>query len=810
MDLDRALEHALAGDAIVFVGAGFSLGAKNLKGQPFKKGRELASYLASAVGLPGETPLDDAAEEFARKHNEDRLIAELQQEYTASEIADQHLSIARIPWRRIYTTNYDNVLETACSRLSRRLNPVTPADRIRAIPKDDTLCVHLNGYIDRLNRETLWSDFKLTDTSYLSGSLLESPWLVLFRQDLRLVRAAFFLGYSLADLDIKRVLFDTPDLREKTFFVLGRSVDTVTARRAARFGTVLPLDTAAFADSAEQKHASYSPPERLEGVGYSIQRFAPPHEVPAFSDRLVFDLLLLGDVKPEFVWSALHTGPRYFLERSAATHALDQFDRSEPVVVLYSDLGNGKSLVSEGVKCRAIERGYDVYALTTRSEDVFRELDAVLASTAKVLLVVDDYPEWIDVLEYVGLHARPDTRLLLSARSSVHDVMIDRVCAVLGRQSVIELSVDRLVNEDLGWIADFFDEYGLWGEKANWSPNRKRSHLEQTCGAQFHAILLSVLESPQIISRLSGVLDGVAKKRGYYDVILSILVLAVLQHPTSIDTLLDVWGERVLEAQFRRDPVVRELLDVSRGHVMLRSAVAAKFILQRVADATLIVEVLIRMARVAAGAADASRSYWELLRSLMRFGSLQILLPEEHRRPSVLRYYESIKNLSGCARNPHFWLQYAIASVVIEDFERAERYFKTAYSLAEDRDHYDTYMIDNHFARFLLVRAIRMDDVTTCMSAFRKARQIIGAQIKEERLHYPYRVALAYADFYDAFESRLSLAHRAEIARAAKYVLDRIARLPEQRRRQKYVGECADTMEYVLERAAGAGEGVAS
>lgn len=167
MDLDRALEYALDGDAILFVGAGFSLGAKNLRAESFKTGRQLAAHLATGVGLSADTPLDDAAEEFARKHSSDQLIVELQQEYSAFEVAEHHLSIAGIPWKRIYTTNYDNVLETASTRLSRRLNPVTPADHIRAIPKDTSLCVHLNGYIDRLNRDTLWSDFKLTDTSYV-------------------------------------------------------------------------------------------------------------------------------------------------------------------------------------------------------------------------------------------------------------------------------------------------------------------------------------------------------------------------------------------------------------------------------------------------------------------------------------------------------------------------------------------------------------------------------------------------------------------------------------------------------------------
>ncbi len=153
MDIDRAIEHALDGRALLFAGAGFSRGAVNLRSRPFKTGHQFANYLAAQAGLEVGTPLDDASEEFVQKFGEDKLIDEVQGEFTAKQISKAHEQFARVPWKRIYTTNYDNVIETAYNFSSQPLTSVTTTDDIRKIPKTQTLCVHLNGYVGRVTRE---------------------------------------------------------------------------------------------------------------------------------------------------------------------------------------------------------------------------------------------------------------------------------------------------------------------------------------------------------------------------------------------------------------------------------------------------------------------------------------------------------------------------------------------------------------------------------------------------------------------------------------------------------------------------------
>ena len=139
---------------------------------------------------------------------------------------------------------------------------------------------------------------------------------------------------------------------------------------------------------------------------------------------------------------------------------------------------------------------------------------------------------------------------------------------------------------------------------------------------------------------------------------------------------------------------------------------------------------------------------------------------------------------------------------MLEDFERAQKYFESAYSFADAKWDYNTHQIDNHYARFLLMRACRSGNPAECMPSFRKARKIIFEQIQSERLYYPYRVANVLRELYDTFAAKLPATDQMEIAKAAKFISDQIDRsvLPFQQIR--YVADCRKSMQYILDSVA--------
>jgi hypothetical protein len=776
----------LAGRALLFTGAGFSLGATNLRGTPFKTGRELAKHLAGLTGLPETTELDDAAEWFASELGKDRLVEELQNEFTVKEVAPAHLDLLTYPWHRIYTTNYDNVAETAAAQGGKRLTPGTLDDCIQELPKSGTLCVHLNGFIDNLNPETLNAEIKLTNSSYLTNIVAASPWATTLQQDMDAVRAVFFVGYSTADIDIRRLIYERPALKDKSFFVIGPQDDPVATQKLSRFGTITDLNLREFTGALAGARSSSSSAVAKTPINYCVRQFEPSSTAPAFEDRFVFDLFLHGDVNPEFAWQSLHGRLDYVLDAAVATTALDAFSSGWRAAAIHSDLGNGKSVAMEVLKVKAFDAGYDVFSVVKSTETLFEELQAVFRLARPTLLIIEQYPDWLDTIDFISKNAPQNCVLALSARTSIHDIFVDRLASALRPGKVVEIPANTLRLGECERIVDLFDRYGLWGDLAARSKPYKIKHLMQTCHSEWHAILIDRFNAPQIQSRFAPVIDALAKMKRFYEVVMATLVLNVLEYEPSVNLLLALLGQSVLEKEFRDDDAVREVIDTSSGRIRLRSSVAGQFILNNFADPNALVPLLARMAKSADVNARNDDYYFGLLKDLTRFSGLQHLFPERVRKTACIRYYESIKSLQHTRQHPLFWLQYAVACTVFEEFDRAKTYFETAYAFAEAKD-FNTFQIDNHYARFLLMRAIRSKDPGNFMGSFREARKFIFEQIETERRHYPFRVATIIAEFYDTFAGLLSQAGKQEIAGAAKHVLNRIKALPDERQEQRYV-----------------------
>lgn len=800
MDLNRALEYALDGDAVLFVGAGFSLGAVNIRGTTIKTGGAFAKHLAALAGLPADFPLDEAADEFERSRGKDALIEELKGEFTIRETSADQQSVVGAPWRRIYTTNYDSVLQHALGIEGKSAHTVTPSNDIRSIPKEGLVCIHLNGFIDRVTRSTIGSEIKLTDTSYLSASIAQSSWAVLFRQDLASASAVFFVGYSLYDLDIRRILFEDPQLREKSFFFLGPNPDEATSRRAARFGKALHQGTTELATLLNQKRGTYSPRVKNTPIFHCFRPYVARTGRTNVADTNLYELFMYGVVREELVRASIDRNALYFRDRNPANQIVSAVARGSSVAVVHSRLGNGKSLVLEATKYRLTKAGYRVFAGSTRTERMTEELREILALPDKVAVVIDNYPDWLEAVETFGMYRSDRSVLILAARTAAHDVLVDRMEDLVA-SDVIEFSVDHLSNADVSWVQEIFDTYGLWGERAAWSRKQKEAYLTDVCRSEFHAILLGLLDSPDILKRLEGIIHPISARGDYYEAIITMLVLSLVGHVPTLDMVADLTGPVVLETGFRRNDAIKQLVDFQRGSIRLRSSVAAQFILKRITDPYITVGVMVNIARAADKAARANPVYRDLFRTLMRFSTIQEVLPNDPSGAALFTYYESIKTLEGARRNPLFWLQYGIAALSLDELERAERYLDSAYAFADQWLNYNTFQIDNHYARLLLLRASRGGTTKERMEAFRKARRIVNEQIKNERRHYPYRVAKLYRDFYEYSESDLTDVERQEVLKAAAFVLRRIHELPEERQRQQYVRECRRALEAIVPKA---------
>lgn len=803
MNENEAIKHILDGEAVLFVGAGFSLGAKNLRSKGLMSGTAIAKHFSELANLPPETGLEDAAEVFSTQKGIDALIKEVQEEFTVQEVCDYHRKVAALPWKRIYTTNYDNVFERASSLEKKRVSSVTTSTDIYQIAKDHAICVHLNGSVQNLDREKMGSELKLTEVSYVTSSLADTQWAMMLRQDFRLASAVFFIGYSLYDLDIKKILLETEDSKNKIFFYLGPNPDKVTTLKASRYGSVLHASTEDFVELAKEVAKSHTPRDSSLLRTVSIKKHDNTVTPVKISDIDFINLLLWGVRSDKLVSESFRTNVPYCLKRAQIDKAFELISQGVRVIIVVSDLGNGKSLFLEGLRTKACEKGYEVYNVNEKNDGVERELESVAKLKEKTIVTIEEYQNWLKEIRTFRTNAGPDSVLILTARNVVHDVVFDDLALILKKVRVHELNIDTLDDKEVEWVVSALDTYGLWGEYAGNSRDWKFKYISEGCGRQFHAFLLKLLTSPDIAKRLSSVVGRIRAKGENYEPLLSIFILTILNFPASLEVLTDVWGvDRISSTNFRTDPVIKEFINWDYHEVHVRSPIVSEYVLKSISNAGTLIPILNTMANQIAKGSRTNERYNDLFKNLMRFSSLQLILPEEGKKNAVIKYYEALKNLERCKRNPLFWLQYAIASLVIEDLVRAKRYFDTAYSFAVKKG-YDAFQIDNHYARFLMVQAIKEEmSIEAAMANYREARGIIEREMRDERLHYPYRVGIHFQDFLNSYGAKMGLPEIEEFASSAERIAGRIDDLPDYQRNNKYILECRKVMRYVTDNCA--------
>jgi len=801
MTLEEAFAHALNGDAFLFLGAGFSKGAFNVQGLELKIGSALTELLAAQSGAPVGATLEDAAEAFVKKSGSSALVDLLKKEFTVSRVAAHHLTLADVPWLRVYTTNYDNAFEFAAHEVNRIVQPVT----IEADPFDihakHIVSVHLNGYIGQLTPEKLATTFKLTETSYVTASISESPWAMRLREDIRLARAAFFVGYSLYDLDVKRILAENADLKAKCFFVSKPEANQLLEQRVERFGSYLPIGGEQFASRLKNFSYRYRPPSRHELNLRSLAEVFPCRSSRRPVDQDLLNLFELGDVDEMAIAASLAQGIPYYLHRSKLPKIIELLKGGAKAVAVSASLGNGKTLLLKELEVWALQEGYRVFRTGLLTENAALECERVANEEGKILLIVDNYQNWLNEIRAFRQIKSDHKQLVVTARDSVHDVFYDKLESECGLTSIAEISLNRLDDLEIEWFVRTLDQFGLWRSLAGRSIREKTQILKTNYTGQIHGILLGLLQSHDIGERVLKLFAETEKNKSFQEVIASVFILNVLNQSPTIDLLQDLWGITLLSSTaFKENAGVRQLLNFDEWQVRVRSSVISEFILRsgRTVD---LVPIISKMARHAAAGVRAVPRYRALFNELTKFSSVQRILPESGRLGGTIRYFESIKDIELNRRSPLFWLQFAIGCLVGDDLKRAKIYFDTAYSLADSRD-FDTYQIDNHFARYLLIETANAGlPIGSAIQNFREARSIINRQLAQrDRMHYPYRVACGYQDFVDKFGPKLSADVCNELAVAAKHVLERIKTLTEEQSSVREVRRCFEAMNYVVKR----------
>lgn len=720
VDADILFKRIGTGNAVLFLGAGFSRNAPAVTGAESPIASELANELGVLAGFDAEGDLGYAAERFKGAKGAAKLVHFLIEKFSLVDEGPSRGKITSAGWRRIYTTNYDLLAERSAERYGKLIKTVEIEDQPNVYWRAKDVCVHINGSIRSLDSQALDTTFKLTNASYLSPQpFRSSAWFGPFRRDLELAQAIVFVGYSLYDIDVKRLLHQAPELKEKTYFVVHPAESERALYTLATYGNVLPIGVDTFAELLA-KSLPQPRPDVLDTEMRSLVRYEPSESLESPRDRNVDRLLMFGDLPQVMVDSIVAgaEGAPMLVKRDGLAESRRLLGAGKNIVAT-SDFGNGKSVFLQHLKGQLSAEGSEVFTIEVDDIETVGDLERLISSGKDAIIFGDDYERYLNFLEAYGAHAPENIRLVLSARTGVHEH--HRRDLLSYKIQISEISVDELSGDEVFELVGIFQNSGMWGAQANLSLDSKERLIIQDYRRQFSLALLSILEAPQMVGRVKNLLADLVRSPEFKDTVFAIALLQAINAELSTSLVSETaMNDAIYSAELRQNSSFRELFKVDGGRITTKSSPFAVALVRHQFPPTYIIERLLRVVE----AFDSRNSLPEVSRvykELLRFSVVERLLPSANKKGTLLRYYEELKRRSPWLVNdPHFWLQYAMTYMQFEEHQKAQSLLDQAYSLARNRVNYHTNHIDTQQARLFLEQCVAAKTAAAAVEFFEK------------------------------------------------------------------------------------------
>lgn len=775
MTLDELCDSILDEGAVLFIGAGFS---KNARGQMDAKnmptGYDLSIQLHQELGLTGKAlELQDIARLYVKRKSTEQLYDLLQNLFICKSFTPEQGRIAGARWKRVYTTNYDDVMETASKSAGVALRPYTFKDKVEDKPRQ---IVHINGYIRDAHASTLDADLRLTSTSYLSAAFRDTAWATFFREDVRLAEKVVFVGYSLYDLDIRAILWNIEDMKSKVALVVSETTDDLDAERMSDFGEVFRVGLGGLASRLETRRGTHVPRKKLPTF-HSFREDQNQSTTVAVSDRDVFDLILHGELKTGLLAKDIAENSGFYtILRDRVDDAIVSLTLGKLPVLAVSEFANGKTVFVSQIAQRLRDQGVRTFWLTNEDKLTLQGLTEILDNCPLVAIVIENASDHHEVVQSCLSRMRDGLYLLLSERRPVLEAR-GLVPASSTPPETARYDIDRLSKNEIEHLEQFLTRHGLWGENVALGKIGRIEYIRNELHGEFKNVLLEVIQSPRIRAMLKDMFrDFDPSSEKSEPLILGACLREITGDAPELYDIAELLGAPY-SAKIGSFSNAATLYRVSNGQLNFRSGVLARYFLREVLSVDFIVPVLTKAAknacRLALNQVGRKQDFYQgLFEKLTIFRLIDPLLPEGGASfQGLVNHYDELKSLPLTQRNHHFWLQFGICRMFTRQYDMAEKYFQTAYGLLASRGgEKERTAIDNHYARLLLERPVYdiRYPAENAADDLLKAINLLKPQVLLEEKYYAFRVAAHLLDFFKRFGTQLP----ADYVNAAKAFVD--------------------------------------
>lgn len=796
-------------EVILFLGAGFSVGATNRSGQHIPLADATARGLWSLIydAAYEQTSLPDIYDAVLQGGvPRERIRTFLENNFLTEEIPPQYDVITKIFWYRIYTTNIDDLLRRVYHRnAGPRLQVLSylkdePKERNAAL--DSIQAVYLHGSLPCNPEEVVFST-----RQYARSANEVLPLYLQFVGDYA-THPTVFIGTELNEPLLwqyiearERRAPDVTEQRPKSFLITPHI--PLPKRTQLRSLNVVPIEAKTEDFLAWLLGITGQLPTREEVLRVTLPSVmvlrdsvsAPPDQTDALTEfgeafHLVPSSLAVSGDRSFYLlgatprWEDIFRGldaPRAITDDLLGYVARAIESAAVPrVVAVLGSAGSGKSTILRRLGVRLAQSGYTPFL--TNAEELPRKeviVTAVEALDKPAILLFDNAEIVLTALADLvdaTTHLKYPPVFVIASRINE----FDRRSARLEKVSEIrDFEVPSLSRAEIIEIIRRLDDHGFLGKLQGMKPSQRVREFEHKADRQ---ILVAMREATsgegfdEIIKNEFAKLPGPEARLLY----LCVALATDAGYRLTRQQFVNCASASPSEALYLLERSLRGIVihtGPRKDLLLLRHRLIAEFMLDQAAPRPLLGDAYVRLLKVLAGEAmgsgPRSRTFG-LYRELVNHNKIYERFSS--RLEDARAIYESI---AGALRSEaHFWLQFGLLELEFGNLQLAENYLRQGESLFPDSN-----LIQNSIGHLYLRKAVEADSLSAADQFRRDGSEILLAQMETYDSPYPYhiycsqRLNWARKWLRKREELRKELEHLREIVRDGKRDYPRNRRL---------------------------------
>ncbi len=648
LSYEDALSYALSGDAVFILGSGFSVGASSKVDKSLFTGRKLSQELAKELGIKEELELDIIAQEYIDEKGEFELTKYLKQHFIVDSYLEYYNAFSKIKHARIYSTNYDNLVERIFSDDRQEINSHTLLTEMRKANKNKFI-LHITGYINNL--DNYFDDsFRLTYRSY--DKLLYTPWVKLLIDDIRASNAVFIIGLSFkSDLDLRRIIANDDEIKGKCFIIDRPDIGDYDFKLLSSYGRVLKNGVSHFCEELSKA----TPIKYEQNIDrYNFKSFCKINKTKTYetpTDSQVFDLFFLGETHTHLFHKDLKDQFTTLVNRSKLQYAIDKLNNGNSLII-HSDLGNGKSIFLDELSYQLEKKDIYLYKGIT-DKKYTKEVEKLCSDSTPKIIAFDTYNSYLPQIKEFENYNREFVQFIFLARSAMNENNEERLYEYFsyGENNVriYEIDLNRMDDEELSQLDTILFRHGLWGEYSGESDEQRLHRLSRNYKGQFQNTILDLFKDSELKHRFESLIEEEPDEKTK-----KVLVLLFINQILELHFTMDdftIFFENI--NRILRRPIFKEFVSITDNSPSIKSSIIAKaMILSKTITPELVFEITRNVAERLDTLYAGNEKYIDAMKNLVSCSYLSFLFDYELDDKLILNYYEAVKILNFNKRKP--------------------------------------------------------------------------------------------------------------------------------------------------------------